>query len=235
LRRAIDGELDPRLRRDSDGDGFIFDGTWREMPDPSRAITSPVGRSFRSQQRAVEMQIFPPGNPVVDNLPDFFGAVQAYNDYREDIIGDFTRLPAWVRKIHNASRRPENMNNPNYIDAEFEAVFRRILHIRVERLFSTLSALSIEASDGTRRPNNSNRRTFRDIAREISNVVVSVVLPNVTSKDLQANKEKNQTQIFSILGVPVPKTVGEAQAILRQFHPDLVTDLSDTEAPIICA
>ena len=33
----IEGVLDPRVRRDVDGDGFIFDGTSREMPDPTRA------------------------------------------------------------------------------------------------------------------------------------------------------------------------------------------------------
>jgi hypothetical protein len=34
--RQISGVLDPMKRRDVDGDGMIFDGTWREMPDPSR-------------------------------------------------------------------------------------------------------------------------------------------------------------------------------------------------------
>lgn len=34
--REITGVLDPMKRRDIDGDGMIFDGTWREMPDPSR-------------------------------------------------------------------------------------------------------------------------------------------------------------------------------------------------------
>jgi len=32
----IEGVLDPRTRRDVDRDGMIFDGTWREMPDPTR-------------------------------------------------------------------------------------------------------------------------------------------------------------------------------------------------------
>jgi predicted ABC-type ATPase len=31
----IEGVLNPFERRDVDGDGMIFDGTWREMPDPS--------------------------------------------------------------------------------------------------------------------------------------------------------------------------------------------------------
>lgn len=32
----IDGVLDPKKRRDVDGDGMIFDGTWREMPAPAK-------------------------------------------------------------------------------------------------------------------------------------------------------------------------------------------------------
>lgn len=32
----ITGELDPKKRRDIDNDGLIFDGTWREMPSPTR-------------------------------------------------------------------------------------------------------------------------------------------------------------------------------------------------------
>ena len=38
--REIEGELDPRKRRDYDGDGMIFDGTRREMPAPSRGLRS---------------------------------------------------------------------------------------------------------------------------------------------------------------------------------------------------
>jgi hypothetical protein len=34
--RFIAGVMDPGKRRDVDGDGMIFDGTWREMPDPTR-------------------------------------------------------------------------------------------------------------------------------------------------------------------------------------------------------
>jgi len=34
----ITGELDPRKRRDVDNDGIIFDGTWREMPAPTRVF-----------------------------------------------------------------------------------------------------------------------------------------------------------------------------------------------------
>lgn len=38
----ITGELDPRKRRDIDGDGLIFDGTWREMAAPARGLRSEV-------------------------------------------------------------------------------------------------------------------------------------------------------------------------------------------------
>ncbi len=40
----IDGIQDPRLRRDVDGDGLIFDGTWREMPAPARSTVSNFAR-----------------------------------------------------------------------------------------------------------------------------------------------------------------------------------------------
>ena len=42
----IQGVLDPRKRRDVDGDGLIFDNTWREMPDPTRFVASarPIAR-----------------------------------------------------------------------------------------------------------------------------------------------------------------------------------------------
>jgi hypothetical protein len=39
--RFISGVLDPMKRRDVDGDGMIFDGTWREMPDPNRFAKVP--------------------------------------------------------------------------------------------------------------------------------------------------------------------------------------------------
>ena len=43
----IEGVLDPRSRRDVDGDGLIFDGTWMEQPDPTRFVPR-VQRSLRS-------------------------------------------------------------------------------------------------------------------------------------------------------------------------------------------
>lgn len=48
--RIIAGVLDPRERRDVDGDGMIFDGTWREMPDPTRFKPEDRG-GLRSQNR----------------------------------------------------------------------------------------------------------------------------------------------------------------------------------------
>jgi len=50
IRRAIEitGNLNPMERRDNDRDGLIFDGTWREMPDPKavqRGARSVGGRN----------------------------------------------------------------------------------------------------------------------------------------------------------------------------------------------
>lgn len=52
----ITGELDPKKRRDIDGDGTIFDGTWMEQPAPMRA--APRIRGLRSE-----------GGPPSDDLP----------------------------------------------------------------------------------------------------------------------------------------------------------------------
>lgn len=49
--RFISGVLDPRKRRDVDGDGMIFDGTWREMPDPTRFIQDPKKPSIDAMRR----------------------------------------------------------------------------------------------------------------------------------------------------------------------------------------
>lgn len=49
--RIIDGVLDPRKRRDVDGDGMIFDGTWREMPDPTRFLPEPKKPSLEAARR----------------------------------------------------------------------------------------------------------------------------------------------------------------------------------------
>jgi hypothetical protein len=50
--RFISGVLDPRKRRDVDGDGMIFDGTFREMPDPTRFIQKPNAPSTRRGLRS---------------------------------------------------------------------------------------------------------------------------------------------------------------------------------------
>lgn len=55
----IEGVSDPRLRRDVDGDGLIFDGTWREMPDPTRATTTGA-RNLRSEGEGESVSVGPP-------------------------------------------------------------------------------------------------------------------------------------------------------------------------------
>jgi HK97 family phage prohead protease len=44
----IEGVLDPRKRRDHDGDGLIFDGTWMERPAPNRTQVFAARSSLRS-------------------------------------------------------------------------------------------------------------------------------------------------------------------------------------------
>ena len=58
----IEGILDPRTRRDIDGDGLIFDGTWREMPDPTR-FTNRMG-GLRSETSKPDDPQIPPRTPA---------------------------------------------------------------------------------------------------------------------------------------------------------------------------
>lgn len=50
----IEGVQDPRLRRDVDGDGLIFDGTWREMPAPARSTMSNFSSLRSSGENVVD-------------------------------------------------------------------------------------------------------------------------------------------------------------------------------------
>lgn len=54
----IEGVQDPQKRRDIDGDGMIFDGTWREMPDPSRSPNRADG--LRSSTDNPDAPVIPP-------------------------------------------------------------------------------------------------------------------------------------------------------------------------------
>lgn len=56
--RFIGGDMDPRTRRDVDGDGMIFDGTWREMPDPTR-FTDEAGSAARRGARSMSAAVPP--------------------------------------------------------------------------------------------------------------------------------------------------------------------------------
>ena len=82
--RVIAGVLDPRMRRDVDGDGMIFDGTWREMPDPTKfkpeARNAGLGglRSARNEVAKTRI-VGKPARARVDLL-DAFDAVQRVND-----------------------------------------------------------------------------------------------------------------------------------------------------------
>lgn len=55
----ITGELDPRKRRDIDNDGLIFDGTWREMPAPSKLQGLRSGKTGPLESGAVKKPVRP--------------------------------------------------------------------------------------------------------------------------------------------------------------------------------
>lgn len=55
----ITGELDPQKRRDIDNDGLIFDGTWREMPAPSKLQGLRSGKTGPSESGAVKKPVRP--------------------------------------------------------------------------------------------------------------------------------------------------------------------------------
>ena len=81
--RVIAGVLDPRMRRDVDGDGMIFDGTWREMPDPTKLkpnLRTGLGGGRTTRNEIWKTRIVgKPQTPKLD-LFDAFDAVQRVND-----------------------------------------------------------------------------------------------------------------------------------------------------------
>ena len=59
----IEGILDPSKRRDIDGDGMIFDGTWREMPDPTKFKPN-RGNGLRSETTGPDAPAKPSATPA---------------------------------------------------------------------------------------------------------------------------------------------------------------------------
>lgn len=94
----IEGVLDPRKRRDKDGDGMIFDGTWREMPDPSRAASTAPMNSLSSIT-------------ADSQLPDVDGPLINVDARRKRVtsqmraISSTTGIPASIREVTNFVRR----------------------------------------------------------------------------------------------------------------------------------
>ena len=92
--RVISGVLDPRMRRDVDGDGMIFDGTWREMPDPTKFkpnLRTGLGGGRTTRNEIWKTRIVgKPQTPKLD-LFDAFDAVQRVND-GDDLNSTFADL-----------------------------------------------------------------------------------------------------------------------------------------------
>lgn len=58
----IEGVLNPLERRDMDGDGFIFDGTWREMPDPAAAASGLASATDKRPEMEAPSWVSPVSN-----------------------------------------------------------------------------------------------------------------------------------------------------------------------------
>jgi len=125
----IRGELDPLKRRDLDGDGMIFDGTWREMPAPAKipsqglaSTTMPDGEQTESlrfpqkkwwRQWAEEK---PPRSPVPFFIPRvakpkvnrMFEKFIEQNDMSElGIIAEVANLIKNAPRFDNATNLPK--------------------------------------------------------------------------------------------------------------------------------
>ena len=73
----IEGVLDPRQRRDVDGDGMIFDGTWMEQPDPTR-FAARAGNALRSEGPKEPRKDRYATRPPTENIDALIG--RAMND-----------------------------------------------------------------------------------------------------------------------------------------------------------
>jgi len=96
----IEGVLDPRKRRDSDGDGMIFDGTSREMPDPARAAsTAPTGFANTFTSATMDSQ-----------LPDVDAPLISVDSRKKRVVSQMrgisagTGVPATLKDISDFMR-----------------------------------------------------------------------------------------------------------------------------------
>jgi len=94
----IEGVLDPKKRRDSDGDGMIFDGTSREMPDPSRVSSTALMNTLSSVT-------------ADSQLPDVDGPLINVDARRKRVssqmraISSAIGIPATIRELTEFTRR----------------------------------------------------------------------------------------------------------------------------------
>ena len=87
--RFISGVLDPSKRRDVDGDGMIFDGTWREMPDPTRF--KPGARVPNRMPGVASQRPFRPGQDTGAPSTSFADMFNPKNMSDEELLRELER------------------------------------------------------------------------------------------------------------------------------------------------
>lgn len=120
MRRAlsqIPGVLNPLERRDRDGDGLIFDGTWHEMPDPNVNRNIELARGARSRSDDTREGDGYIENPV-KRKPEFIWqlAKPAHDGGR----------PTWVAKQRNEWFKPSKVKKGGPLKAADLLNFDRI-------------------------------------------------------------------------------------------------------------
>ncbi len=101
--REITGVLDASRRRDVDGDGLIFDGTWREMPDPTR---------FKPNERVRKPFSPDPNKPIGSQSLQVIEENEKQRNEMSRIIEEASRgVQESIRRGGLASRTSDNRQN----------------------------------------------------------------------------------------------------------------------------
>jgi hypothetical protein len=170
--RFIAGVLDPSKRRDVDGDGMIFDGTWREMPDPTRF--KPGARVPNRMPGGGAQRPYRPGQDtgaptMVDDIP---------GKDNDSLIDDLNYLENRVYPINGDVTTPRQ-------DKERAVAIRKELRKRgiLRRDIQARDPLA-NAFERMRNDERSGLRSQRGDKK-----------PNVTPKDRPAEKPKDPSKM----------------------------------------
>lgn len=219
FRAIIDGELDPRKRRDMDGDGKIFDGTWREMPDPS--LRTPETLEQSNAQRLGSAATTPP-------RPGYLAQPHSKP------IGIIEAIAKELQA--NPEDTPKTMQN---FARELLGIVNSIISVVLTRNVNVQDIPDIDGGPGAGRQQlTQGQRSFRvmqfrkAIQSGLQKMLVRMFLPKLSGNDIDRHTEKEIKRPFTNIGVEIPKTVGEAKRILRQLTPGVEFDFGPDEARI---